>query len=172
MARDAGLVTTDRDAAPVLSTPYPASASAARCLAGDSEACLDALAVRPSTYPQNQPALDPEAAMPPGFIADLRYTSILPVDVDASRLLADMARDLGPGRFARFWTSDAAPYVAFSRATGGEMGAWTHDWLASGVRPPTVHPRPSLRNVVWLALALPLLLLAAVRRRDSLVAAG
>jgi len=42
--------------------------------------------------------------------------------------LSEMAHNIGPERFKRFWTSTADPVQAFRDATGQELGQWTADW--------------------------------------------
>jgi hypothetical protein len=43
-------------------------------------------------------------------------------------LLAEMARTLGPDRFARMWRSDLPIREAFRAAAGMELGDWTQEW--------------------------------------------
>ena len=83
-------------------------------------------------------------------------------------LLADMVREFGETRFRSFWTSNAAPDVAFHDAMGTSLEEWTQRWLHRVAPAPARTAAPASGTVLWLAVALPLLTLAGVRPRESL----
>jgi hypothetical protein len=75
------------------------------------------------------------------------YSFGKPLGVRQQFLLADMVRTLGRDRFAKFWTSDDAPTVAFQAASGQSLTEWTSHWLADQYGPPPPNgPVPS----VWI----------------------
>ena len=98
--------------------------------------------------------------------AGKRQLTLGPAEVE---LLRAAVREFGHERFRGFWRSASAPDSAFLAATGVALEAWTQRWLTRtyGALP----PRPSVRarDIVWLALAVPLLVAVAVRPRESVL---
>jgi len=76
---------------------------------------------------------------------------------ESSWYLADLVREMGRDRFARFWRSPLPRDSAFAAAFGLSMNEWTHRWIADrrpGVRVgPTIRPTSTLLGL-FLALAL------------------
>lgn len=173
LARRAAWAAPDETLDGAYGLAYGLSADGASCLDHASVACLGALGIRavPAVTTITM-SVDDEANMPAGMIADVGANDWELAGVSLERMLSDVVRDVGTSRFGAFWSSDAAPDVAFARATGASLRSWTHEWLATHLRMPADRPAPRARSLVWLALALPLLLVAAVRRREWLLAAG
>ena len=78
---------------------------------------------------------------------------------ESSWYLADLVREMGRDRFARFWRSPLPRDSAFAAAFGLPMNEWTHRWIAER-RPgvsvrvgPTIRPTSTLLGLL-LALAL------------------
>jgi hypothetical protein len=88
---------------------------------------------------------------------------------EEARFLADAVRDLGPDRFARFWRSDAAPEVAFAAAGAADLIPWTGAWVARTYGGAPQRPTPGVRDLTWLAVTIPLLVVAAGRRRERVL---
>ncbi|HET7790589.1 MAG TPA: hypothetical protein VFK78_07300 [Gemmatimonadales bacterium] len=83
--------------------------------------------------------------------------------------LADLVRDLGPERFAKFWRSPLSPESAFASAAGMPMDEWTHRWLRARHPGMRLGASASLGASLWGLLAAALALAAggaiATRRR-------
>lgn len=173
MARRAAWAAPDETVDGAYGLAYALSADGASCLDHVSVDCLRALGIR--TVPAVTTitmSVDDEANMPAGMIADAGVNDWELAGVSLDRMFSDVVREVGASRFAAFWRSDAAPDVAFAKATGGSLRSWTHEWLATHLRMRAGRPALRARSLVWLALALPLLLVAAVRRRERLLAVG
>ena len=84
-------------------------------------------------------------------------------------MLADAVHDLGPERFARFWRSDASTAEAFEAAAGIPLEVWTRRWLVRTYGDARGDPVPRPADLLWLAAALPALLVIAARPRERLL---
>jgi hypothetical protein len=73
--------------------------------------------------------------------------------------LADLVREKGPDRFARFWRSGLPRDSAFAAAFGVPMNEWTHRWLAGQRRSVFLGPTIRLTSTV-LGFLLAVLLVA------------
>ena len=151
---------------------YALGDAGGRCLTSEPGACLQALQAGGSTdnsadhnaaarrYVIDGPVANSSAE------AGKRQQTLGHAEVE---LLRAAVREFGPERFGRFWRASSAPDSAFLAATGVTLDAWTQRWLTRtyGALP----PRPSVRarDVVWLALAMPLLVVVAVRPRESVL---
>ena len=62
---------------------------------------------------------------------------------ESSWYLADLVREMGRDRFARFWRSPLPRDSAFAAAFGLPMNEWTHRWIAD--RRPSVRVGPTIR---------------------------
>lgn len=62
---------------------------------------------------------------------------------DENNYLGDLARSLGPERFAKLWKSNEDLSTAFAAATGKDIGAWTHDWIVDTYGPQAADVAPS-----------------------------
>lgn len=138
------------------------------CLTSGGQACLDAIGLRRDTV-----GLRAKARRYRGSAVAIAPA---PDEIDMVSLgereahfLADMVRDLGNERFRAFWTSDADPEQAFADAAGRSLSEWTRAWLSRSTTPPRRAAQPSVGDAVWLAVALPLLMVAAVRPRDRVM---
>lgn len=151
------------------STMYFAlDAAASACLGSGGSACREVLAidveqresVRTSWHRSGNTIVMPQ---PPGGMAEAGLTGL------DRRLLADMVREFGAERFRKFWTSSAAPDVAFRDAMGTGLEDWMRGWLREAAPAPARTAVPPSGTILWLGVALPLLTLGAVRRRELLV---
>lgn len=156
------------------SAVYGLPETAGWCLTGDRTGCLAGLglgavhtpsAVRAPRSASSGDAearggvIDPGLAHPGGALGE-----------EEGRLLADLVRDLGPERFARFWTSPAAPDSALIEASGEELSAWVGRWVARTYGAEMrQRPMVSMRDALWLAVTLPLLVIGAARRRERVL---
>jgi hypothetical protein len=69
-------------------------------------------------------------------------------------ILAEMARTLGPDRFAKMWRSDLPIREAFRAAAGMELGDWTQEWSQRLYGPQGRGPGiPTLSAIMGLAVA-------------------
>lgn len=89
---------------------YQAPPTTVGCVAGRADACATYFAAGTGGGARTTIATDFERRGPP-----------LP---GATELLADMVREFGTARFARFWTSKLAPDSAFTAAMDTSLGAW------------------------------------------------
>jgi len=84
-------------------------------------------------------------------------------------MLAAMARNVGPERFAAFWTSNLPPSEAFQSATGQSLAHWTRGWIEQTYYKQTTGPMLP-RSAVWTGFLLLMLGVAlsvrAARRRQ------
>ena len=86
-------------------------------------------------------------------------------------LLASMARELGPERFAAFWSSELPPDSAFARAAGQPLGDWTLGWSRRMYgklgRGPSVHFTGVLLGLGLAAAALAIAIAKRQRRETA-----
>jgi hypothetical protein len=144
------------------SSIYDLSPSASACLTRGGRWCLMAAGVRLADTARGVAGRSAAG----GFVRFDRPEAGSSFGPRRGRYLADLLRDIGPDRFRAFWTSAEEPEAAFRAATGRPLADWTREWLGREVRPTATEARASLATVGWLALALPLLLAAAARRRE------
>ncbi|HEX6694494.1 MAG TPA: hypothetical protein VF035_07365 [Longimicrobiales bacterium] len=88
------------------------------CLTHDDTACVDAL-------------LAPPWKVRPGAFAayaSLRYRDQSVFGRGDAALMAQVEKEFGPERFARFWTSKLPMEEAFADAFGVELEDWMHNW--------------------------------------------
>jgi hypothetical protein len=96
--------------------------SAATCLAGNSSGCESVLL---SSSALGSIPLRAGNSWTVGWYGADDGTALGPY---SAYFLSEMAHNIGPERFKRFWTSTADPVQAFRDATGQELGQWTADW--------------------------------------------
>jgi len=143
-----------------------------RCLTSQPGACVEALGaadaaaradsrtlrsydwVIDGTYLPTASAL----GAPPGVLGDIE-----------PELLLSAVRELRADRFGNFWRSSESPAAAFESAFGTSLDSWTHAWVVRTYGGAADRPTIRMRDVVWLALALPLLVAMAARRRERLL---
>jgi len=130
---------------------YGLSVGGSRCLTGKPNACAGALRGAMNGL-ANSPGQRPAA-----------------IGEAEGRLLADMVRDLGPERFARFWRADTTPDAAFATAAGTSLEPWMQGWLSRTYGAAPESPALQVPDVLWLAAATPVLLLVAARRRERIL---
>jgi hypothetical protein len=87
------------------------------CVAGDREACARTL-------------LAPGGrTLPPNSLRVYERKNCCYAFAEVERaLLADLEREFGTDRFARFWTSAEPLEAAFANAFGTSLGEWVHGW--------------------------------------------
>jgi hypothetical protein len=130
-----------------------------RCATGSDSLCIDAV-------------LDPRIAsfrVGSGILSTANYNPFTSSSYWYSRnwsfgqrapyFLADMVRDHGVERFARFWQSDRDLPVAFQTATGSSLAGWTRAWLERVYHAERTGPAASPAATAW-ALALVVLAVA------------
>ena len=84
--------------------------------------------------------------------------------VRESFIFADMVRQLGRERFARFWTSTESPQVAFESAAGESIESWASRWAAAQYGPlPPNGPVMSARAAVISLILVTLSVIGALR---------
>jgi len=139
------------------------SPRANRCLEGSRQACLDVfLSGRGGQPPVPSRVTELWGADP--FMAWGQDFAL----ADAA-LFADLARAFGNERFARFWTSEADPALAFTAAFGVHPGAWVGDWARSyygeGRRALRAGPGSWAATLLLVGAALSFAVITARRRR-------
>jgi len=144
------------------------------CLTGSTSGCLDALGVKRVGTGDERPGTDRVAWVMDAATSTFA-TSPLPRPTTAlgaaeDGLLADAVRSIGPDRFAEFWASGATPDAAFLASTGSSLELWTQQWLTRTYGSIGERPSVRVRDVVWLAIAAPLLLVVAARPRERVLA--
>lgn len=128
-----------------------------RCLVRGDDACARSWRATP------EPArwdYDPDVTSP--RIADHGLTGPLPwyavhggaYGMRQRLFFSDLAREVGPDRFAEFWRSDAPVDSAFWQLLGMSDRAWTSRWLARSYERYTPSPAPSRAGVAWWVLVL------------------
>lgn len=151
---------------------FALGAAASACLASGGRPCRDVLAIDPERREPVPPHVWYRAwstIVMPRPTAGVAEVGLLGLD---RTLLADMVRDFGETRFRAFWTSSAAPDVAFREAMGVSLEDWTRRWLRQAAPVPGRTAVPGLGTVLWLAVALPLLTMGAVRPRQTTTRGG
>jgi hypothetical protein len=109
--------------------------------------------------------IDPEA---PTYVGNVRaQNAALGWSEDA--LLADAVRSVGPDRFAQFWRSASTPDGAYLASTGTSLESWTRQWLTRTYGAVGERPSVRVRDVVWIAVVAPLLLVIAARPRERVL---
>ena len=151
---------------------YGLGEAGGRCLTNQPGACVEALGPARAV-----PSAD---ARPPGsheWVID----GALPATVGAlgaprgllgdiePELLLSAVRELGADRFGRFWRSSGTPAAAFESAFGTSLDSWTYAWVVRIYGRVSDRPTTRLRDVAWVALALPLLVVVAARRRERVL---
>ena len=157
--------------APVIdvTSVYSLDPRAARCLTGESSACRVALGVHGH---RDATAIVRRDRHVPGGVLTAVGTS---PDGSAragelqGQYLADVVRDLGAERFARFWRAESAVDTAFTAAAGVDLATWTEGWLARTYGAVTSRPAARTRDAVWVMVVAPLLLIVAARPREQLL---
>jgi hypothetical protein len=144
-----------------------------RCLTGVAGGCLDALSIggaaRTATpvTPRRRAIIDPGA--PAAYVAGQRVRNT-PLGNAEDELLADAVRSIGDDRFAKFWGSQSTPDSAYRSSSGTSLEAWTQQWLTRTYGAVGERPTVRVRDVAWIVLAAPLLLVIAVRPRERVLA--
>jgi hypothetical protein len=153
---------------------YGLPETAGRCLTGSRAECAAGLRLVPSgtlgvgaVAAAARRSVDEASA--PGVIDAARRGSTATLGEEEGRFLADAVRSMGRDRFARFWMSDAAPEVAFALAGASELVPWTGEWVARTYGGAAQRPTVGSRDITWLAIAMPLLIAAAGRRRERVL---
>jgi hypothetical protein len=137
---------------------YYLSEVGGRCLTGERGACARALRVGNRTGRAVSVGSDGAPAPAKPLLGDAE-----------SEVLGAVVRELGAERFGAFWRSPASPEDAFVAAFGMTLDGWTHTWAARTYGAVPVRPTLGFRDVVWVAIAAPLLLLIAARRRERVL---
>ncbi len=138
---------------------YHAGLASVACLQGSLPACRETVLDSPRPVP-----LHPWVET---YGYRLAYGMFLPGLEE--HLLSDMAHDLGPDRFRRFWQSPLPVDSALQAAAGVSLDTWTGQWVAA--RSEQLRAGPAIAGwtvPVWLllvALVLTLLSRAAERRQ-------
>lgn len=157
------------------SSLYELSDAGGRCLTGQADGCLSALGMGESTAASAQVSTQRLA-----WVLDAQHGSYPAIDGNAGatlggaedELLADAVRSVGAERFGAFWRSSSSPDRAFLASTGTSMELWTRRWLTTTYGAVGERPTVRLRDVVWLAIAAPVLLVIAARPRERVLAAA
>lgn len=151
---------------------YALSEHGGRCLTGSRASCLNALFI----------ATDSTASMAstraPAFVIEgvssdagtAAATSTRSLGDAESGFLADAVRAIGPERFTLFWTARETPNAAFATAAGVGLDEWTQRWTTRTYGAVSTRPVVRALDVVWLAVAMPVLVVIAVRPRERLLA--
>jgi hypothetical protein len=137
----------------------------ALCLTRGGSPCLEAIGTQPS--PRSH-AFTPPA--PPNVAAGGPFALTggdgSPTSIGLRSLLSEMVREFGAERFQRFWSSPDTPERAFASSMGIALDAWARRQLDRTAVAPSRAAVVTWESVLWLALSVPLLLLAAGRRRE------
>ena len=124
------------------------------CMAGRADACRRAVL---ATGTESGPiaSAEPQWWKPPSPAGAWRY-------------FADLADQIGPQRFSRFWNSELAPDTALAAAMRMPVGEWTRRWQATIVPPIRLGPAAPLSASLLATLlgivAVLLVALSATRR--------
>jgi hypothetical protein len=144
------------------------------CLTGSASGCLDALGVKSVGAGDERPGTDRLAwvmdAATSTYATSPRARPTTSLGAAEDGLLADAVRSIGPDRFAEFWRSGSRPDAAFLASTGTSLDSWAQQWLTRTYGSVGARPTVRVRDVVWLAMAAPLLLVAAARPRERVLA--
>jgi hypothetical protein len=139
-----------------------------RCLTRQPSACVEALGAADAAPPAESrtPRSDDwviDGTLPPNASALGAPAGVLG-DIEPELLLSAV-REFGADRFGKFWRSSGSPAAAFESAFGTSLDSWTYAWVVRTYGSIADRPTIRLRDVVWLALALPLLVVVAARHR-------
>jgi hypothetical protein len=144
------------------------------CLTGTASGCLDALGVKSVRTGDERPGTNRLAwvmdATTSTFATSPLARPTTSLGAAEGGLLADAVRSIGPDRFAEFWRSKSRPDAAFLTSTGSSFESWTQQWLTRTYGSVGARPSVRVRDVVWLAIAAPLLLVVAARPRERVMA--
>ena len=162
--RPARLPDWDKPHAPAVDPAaiYALSNDAGRCLTGPVASCLSALGV-------NAQPDDATYLIDGNSLGDNARTRPIALGSTEPRFLADAVRELGPRRFKQFWTSSAALEAAFASASGSSLDRWTARWLQASYGTRRQPPMVGRRDLLWLAIALPLLIVIAASKRERVL---
>lgn len=130
-----------------------------RCAAGDVGVCEE-IGLQPNPY---QRSLSVGSIVSPSD--RMGATRWVPADLGGreTEMLAGMVRSLGREKFAAFWTSSDPVPVAFERASGVSLGAWTASWLTEQFGELRRGPGTSAISIVSAALIVGIAIFFAVR---------
>jgi len=149
---------------------YTLGDEAGRCLTGEPKACRDVLRLEdpePNHTGDRSPAASvlfhATSAGGPGRSRSTLGTA-------ETEVLMTAVREFGVERFGQFWRASARPDAAFLAATGVPLDAWMRRWLARTYGDVPTRPGVQARDVLWLGLALPALLIAGARPRERVLA--
>ena len=109
------------------------------CITGDVAACSAHFLGRATSRGFSRRLYNTETAWPRGVIGVRFSWGRRPA------MLADLAREFGPARFARFWGSGRDVETAFVDAFGLSSGEWVARWAAR-YRPPQLPEHAPLRG--------------------------
>jgi hypothetical protein len=144
-----------------------------RCLTGVAGGCLDALSASSAARTATPLALERGAIIDPSapvaYVAGARVRNA-PLGNAEDELLADAVRSIGVDRFAKFWGSQSTPDSAYRSSSGTSLESWTQQWLTRTYGAVGERPTVRVRDVVWIALAAPILLAIAARPRERVLA--
>lgn len=151
---------------------YSLSDAGGRCLTSQPGACVEALGAADAAARADSRTLHSYDWVIDGTF--LPTASALGASRGAlgeiePELLLSAVRELGADRFGNFWRSSESPAAAFESAFGTSLDSWTHAWVVRTYGGAADRPTIRMRDVVWLALALPLLVAMAARRRERLL---
>ena len=151
---------------------YSLGDAGGRCLTNEPGACVGALRVGAASHRADPATVDPsewvvDGALPASRSGHGAAGGLL--GEAESELLLSAVRELGAERFGRFWRSPASPEAAFRAASGVSLDAWTHTWAIRTYGEVPSRPTLQVRDVVWLALLAPLVVLIAARRREHVL---
>jgi hypothetical protein len=137
------------------------------CASGQADRCREAvMAPATAAWIYDRPDFAVASQMsPPGVVnvGRLGRAAAHGLGPNGAQYLSDLVRDIGPDRFARFWTSNAPIDQAFEEATGTTIEAWTMRWARRylGVTPRGPTPTPTT-VVISLVVAAAVLAVGAV----------
>lgn len=135
---------------------YRYEADGVACMAGRREACRRAVLAHGTGV-----SVPIATAEPPGWKP--------PSPAGAWRYFADLADEIGPERFGRFWNSELPVDTALATAMRMPVGEWTRRWQATLVPPIRLGPVAPPSAVVLATLlgvaAVVLVMLTATRRQ-------
>jgi hypothetical protein len=154
----------DRPRAPAVdaSAIYALGSEAGRCLTGSRAHCRKAIGGVPGDTTRIR-VVDGNSS------GEARGGRTIALGEASTRFLADAVRELGPSRFASFWSSNMSTDSAFLAASGVSLDQWTAQWLERSYGAPRSMRVVRARDLLWLAVALPLLVLIATGRRERVL---
>ena len=154
----------DKARAPAIdeSPLYTLNPEASHCLTGEASGCARAL----NRYAVAGPAV---RVVDGNTSAERSRRRTLHLGEASPRFLADAVRELGPARFTQFWASSAPLDSAFASAANVSIDQWTAQWLERSYGKPQRLAAIRLRDVLWLAVLTPVLVLVAASRRERVL---